>query len=320
MTGALIIENLRNPALLFFLLGVIAVRVKSTLNIPETSAKFISLYLLFSIGFRGGQELSHSEFTSEMFTTIGVGLASSMLIPLLLFQVLIRKFDRSTAAATAAAYGSVSAVTFVTAAAFLELKGLHFGGHMVALMAMMEAPAIVVGLLLFKRKADSSELGAKFSTLLAHSLTNGSVFLLLGSMLIGWFTSDTHARGIEPFTTELFKGFLVLFLLDMGLQSGRYLQHFLKNGVFALLVALVVPLTLGVLVAYTSRFFMVEPGNRLLLTVLCASASYIAVPAAMKNALPNANPGIYTSMALGITFPVNIVIGIPLYFAIIEML
>ncbi len=320
MTGALILENLRNPALLFFLLGVLAVRVKSTLNIPETSAKFISLYLLFSIGFRGGQELSHSEFTPEMFITLGVGLLSSMLIPVLLFQLLVRKFDRSTAAATAASYGSVSAVTFVTAAAFLELKGLHFGGHMVALMAMMEAPAIVVGLLLFKRKSSEGELSANFGTLLAHSVTNGSVFLLLGSMLIGWFTSESHAQGIAPFTTELFKGFLVLFLLDMGIQSGRYLQQFLKNGLFALVVSLAVPLFIGTLIAYTSQYFMVEPGNRLLLTVLCASASYIAVPAAMKNALPNANPGIYTSMALGITFPVNIVIGIPLYFAIIEML
>lgn len=322
MSTALVLENLRNPALLFFILGLIAVRVKSTLTIPETSAKFISLYLLFSIGFKGGQELSHSTFSQEMALTILFGLASAVFIPMLLFPLLKRKFDLATSAATAAAYGSVSAVTFVTAVAFLEMKGIAYGGHMVALMAMMEAPAIIVGLTLFKFAHKSDELSSvnpqSISELFVHSLTNGSVFLLLGSTVIGWFTSETHAQGIAPFTTDIFKGFLVLFLLDMGLQSGKHLQGFLKNGIFSMLIAIIVPLFIGSSVALVSGIFMSSVGDRLLLTLLTASASYIAVPAAMKNALPTANPGIYTPMALGITFPINIVIGIPIYFLLIE--
>lgn len=313
----LIIENLRNPALLFFILGLLAVRLKSSLTIPETSSRFISMYLLFAIGFKGGQELSESEFNSEMFGIMALGLLSAAIIPALVFPLLRKKYDHSTAAAVSAAYGSVSAVTFVTAIAFLEMQGIAFGGHMVALMAMMEAPAIVVGLLLARSAISQGK--TSMTHVLVHSLTNGSVFLLIGSTIIGFLTSADHAHSIEAFTTDIFKGFLVIFLLDMGIQSGRQLKGLFGQGLFSFLFAILFPLIIGSVVAWCSGFLTDEVGDRLLLTVLTASASYIAVPAAMKIALPEANPGIYTPMALGITFPVNIVLGIPLYFQIISL-
>jgi hypothetical protein len=311
-----LITNLTNPALLFFFMGIIAVRVKSTLSLPEGSSKFISIYLLFSIGFKGGQELSHGTVNSEMLQVISIGLLSAALIPILTFFVLRSRVGVANASAIAASYGSVSAVTFITAIAFLEQRGLDFGGHMVALMAMMEAPAIVVGVLLMKVYGNDG-LKQKLSNLLKHAVTNGSVFLLLGATIIGFIASEEAAQGIAPFTTDIFKGFLVLFLLDMGIKSGKEIGSLWRRGPAPILWAIFAPLIIGSTMAFFISYLSVPFGDKVLLTVLIASASYIAVPASMKIAIPEANPALYTPMALAITFPVNIMVGIPLYASII---
>lgn len=314
----LLFDNLSNPALLFFFLGIIAVQLKSDLKIPENSSKFISLYLLLAIGFKGGQELSHSEFDMEIVWSLLFGVLLAIVVPVYAYFILRRKMNVYNSGAIAAAYGSVSAVTFVTAISFLEMEQMDFSGHMVAVMALMEAPSIMVGLLLIsifnKDKTDKVSTG----TVLHHALTNGSVLLIIGSLIIGLLASEAQAEGIKPFTTDLFKGFLAVFLLDMGITSGRKLSTFLKKGWFAVAFAIIIPIVNGIIVAIVSGLFVTETGDRLLFSILAASASYIAVPAAMKLAAPKANPSLYIPMALAITFPFNITLGMPLYLYVIQ--
>ena len=317
----LLIDNLTNPALLFFFLGIIAVQLKSDLSIPENSSKFISLYLLLAIGFKGGQELAHSNFSMEILWSLLFGLVLAIIVPLYTYFVLRRKFNVENAGAIAAAYGSVSAVTFVTTISFLELEQIAFSGHMVAVMALMEAPSIMVGLLLmtFFKKSKKGEESVPMKKVIHHALTNGSVLIIIGSLLIGFMASEAQAEGIKPFTTDIFKGFLAVFLLDMGITSGRKLSDFIKKGWFALIFAIVIPVINGSLVAVASGVLTESVGNRLLFAILAASASYIAVPAAMKIAAPKANPSLYIPMALAITFPFNITLGMPLYLYIINI-
>ncbi len=318
MPTDLLIDNLTNPALLLFLLGILAVQLKSDLNIPENSSKFISIYLLFAIGFKGGHELAHSSIDMEVLATILFALLAASLVPVLVFFVVRRRFTTANAAAVAAAYGSVSAVTFVTAITYLERQEITFGGHMVAILAIMEVPAIVVGILLL-RKYDREEVTISFGKVLHHALTNGSVMLILGSLVVGYLANDAQAEEIKPFTTDIFKGFLAIFLLDMGIHSGKRLNAFFRRGAIATVYAVIIPLVNGCFTAWISHFFVGGVGDRFMLAILAASASYIAVPAAMKMAAPKANPGIYLPMALAITFPVNITLGMPLYFAIASM-
>ena len=315
----LLIENVTNPALLFFLLGIIAVYLKSDLEIPNNTSKFISLYLLFSIGFKGGQELSHSQFSLDIIWSVLFGIAISILIPIYAFFILKRKFSIDNASAIAAAYGSVSAVTFVTAVSFLEMQSYTFSGHMVAVMALMEAPAIIIGVLLIQMFNKDKSGPSKIGPIVKHSLTNGSVLLIIGSLLIGFLASDKAALGIKPFTTDIFKGFLAIFLLDMGIVSGRKLGDFFKSGWFSFFFAIIIPLINGSLVAYMSQLITNDVGDRFIFAVLAASASYIAVPAAMKIAVPKANPGIFLPMALAVTFPFNITFGMPIYLSVILM-
>lgn len=319
MSLDLLLENLTNPALLFFFLGILAVQLKSDLEVPPNSAKFISLYLLFSIGFKGGQELSHSDLDMEIVWSLFLGVSLAIVVPVYAFFILKRKQGVENAGAIAAAYGSVSAVTFVTAVSFLEMHHIEFGGHMVAVMALMEAPSIIVGVLLIALYSARTENTASIKQVIHHAVTNGSVLLIMGSLAIGFLSSDAQAEGIKPFTTDIFKGFLAVFLLDMGITSGKKLSSFLENGWSPLLFALIIPLINGVIVSFVSGFVTDEPGNRFLFAILGASASYIAVPAAMKLAAPNANPSLYVPMALAITFPLNITIGMPLYFWLVNV-
>ncbi len=314
----LLIENLTNPALLFFVLGIVAVYLKSDLEIPANSSKFISLYLLFSIGFKGGQELSHETFTNTIGFSMIFGILISLLIPLYTFFILKRKMNIYDSGAIAAAYGSVSAVTFVTAVAFLESQQLSLHGHMVAIMALMESPAIIAGLILISiyNKDDSPVI--KKRTVLRHSFTNGSVLLILGSLIIGFFANAKQAEGIKPFTNDLFKGFLAIFLLDMGIVSGRKLKSFFSFGWFPFAFSICIPLINGSIIAWLSSYITPDIANRFVFAVLAASASYIAVPAAMKISVPKSNPGLYLPMALAVTFPVNITIGMPIYFYIVQ--
>lgn len=318
MEFSLLIDNLTNPALLFFFLGIIAVKLKSDLEIPPSSSKFISLYLLFSIGFKGGQELAHSGINLEIMWSILFGVSLAVIIPVYSFFLLKKKLGVENSGAIAAAYGSVSAVTFVTAVSYLELHKIDFGGHMVAVMALMEAPSIIVGVLLidfFKQQGNSN---TSFKKVLHHALTNGSVLLIMGSLIIGILASNAQAQGIKPFTTDIFKGFLAVFLLDMGIVCGRKLTDLYNYGSFPLIFAILVPAINGIIVAFCSAMVTESLGNRFLLTILASSASYIAVPAAMKLAAPKANPGLYVPMALAITFPFNITLGMPIYLAILS--
>jgi hypothetical protein len=318
MNLSLLAENLTNPALLFFILGITAVLIKSDLEIPSNSSRFISLYLLFAIGFKGGQELSHEHMNGEILWSMGFGVLLSALIPLASFFLLRIKLNVSDAAATAAAYGSVSAVTFVTAISFLEFHKVHSDGHMVAIMALMESPAIIVGLMLLTIFRKEKQGTFEFGSILKHALTNGSVVLILGSLFIGFLADAKQAEDIKPFTNELFKGFLAIFLLDMGISSGKKLKSFFAYGWFPIVFALVIPLINGIITAYISAWVTPELGNRFIFAVLAASASYIAVPAAMKISAPDANPGLFLPMALAITFPMNITIGFPIYYSIIQ--
>ncbi|MGB3465571.1 MAG: sodium-dependent bicarbonate transport family permease [Cyclobacteriaceae bacterium] len=313
-------DNLTNPALLFFLLGIIAVQIKSDLSIPESSSKFISVYLLLSIGFKGGQELSHSGINSEILWSMVFGVLLAAAIPVVAFFILKRKLSISNAGAIAASYGSVSAVTFVTATSFLDFEGIAFGGHMIAVMALMEAPAIIIGILLinFYKKEDENVKKNSLLHILKESFTSGSVLLIIGSLIIGYFASEQQAEGIKPFTTDIFKGFLAVFLLDMGISSGKHIGVMLKKGPYPFIFAIVMPFVNGLITLYISFYITDEPGNQLLFAILGASASYIAVPATMKNAVPDANPSLYLPMALGITFPINVMIGIPFYYSIIQ--
>ncbi|SFF17111.1 sodium-dependent bicarbonate transport family permease [Flavobacterium xueshanense] len=317
MNLSLLLDNLTNPALLFFVLGIIAVYVKSDLEIPENTSKFISLYLLFSIGFKGGQELAHSHFTLDILWSIVFGVLIAVLIPFYTFFILKKRYSIENSGAIAAAYGSVSAVTFVTAISFLEIQNYNFSGHMVAVMALMEAPAIIIGVILIRLFSKEKVQKTKMTTIVKHSFTNGSVLLILGSLVIGFLASEQQALGIKPFTTDIFKGFLALFLLDMGIVSGRKLNDFFKSGWFSVFFAVVFPLINGCIVAFLSQFVTDDVGNRFIFAVLAASASYIAVPAAMKIAVPKANPGIFLPMALAVTFPFNITFGMPIYFSVV---
>ena len=319
MSLELLIQNLSNPTLLFFFLGLLAVRLKSDLEIPANSSKFISIYLLFSIGFKGGQELAHSTWSIGIAWSLLFGVMMAFIVPLYTFFILKKKVGVMNAGAIAASYGSVSAVTFITAISFLDLQNIEYGSYMVAVMALMEAPAILVGVLLIClfKGSDSEKISLK--SIARHSMTNGSVLLILGSLLIGIFASESQAQGIKPFTTDIFNGFLALFLLDMGIESGKRISGLWENGWFPFVFAVVIPLMNGVLVAIASGWITSNPGDQLLFAILTASASYIAVPASMKIAVPQANPGLYIPMAIAITFPFNITFGIPLYFYLIQM-
>jgi hypothetical protein len=318
MNFNLLVENLTNPALLFFVLGVVAVYLKSDLEIPDNSSKFISLYLLFAIGFKGGQELSHEVLSLEVGWSMLFGLFISIAIPFYTFFILKKKFNVFDAGAIAATYGSVSAVTFVTAVSYLEAQQLNLHGYMVAIMALMESPAIIMGLLLISIfNKDDNEIITK-RTAIKHSFTNGSVLLIIGSLIIGYLASAKQAEGIKPFTNDLFKGFLAIFLLDMGVTSGKKLKTFLSLGWFPVIFAIVIPIVNGCIVALLSSFITHDISNRFIFAILAASASYIAVPAAMKISVPQSNPGLFLPMALAITFPINITIGMPTYFLIVQ--
>ncbi len=310
--------TLTNPTLLFFLLGAFARLVRSDLEIPAGSVKFISLYLLFSIGFNGGQELAHSGLDATIARCLLLGVALAAAIPLYTFFLLRRRLGVQNAAAVAAAYGSVSAVTFVAATGFLEARQLAFGGHMVATMALMESPAIIVGVMLLLRYDVAGSERASLREVLRHSLTNGSVLVLMGSLLIGAVADAKQAEGIRPFTTDIFKGFLAVFLLEMGMVTASRLSALRSYGAWPFAAALALPLVNGCAAALLSEWATPAVGDRFMFAVLAASASYIAVPAAMQLVAPKADPGLYIPMALGLTFPLNITLGMPLYLAVVQ--
>lgn len=317
MDWHLILSNLLNPPVLFFFLGVLAFLVGSDLEIPAPLPKFFSLYLLLSIGFKGGVELSRSGFTQEVGITLGAAMGMAVAVPVWSFFLLRRRLGVNNAAAVAATYGSVSAVTFIAATGFLGQLGIRSGGHMVAAMALMESPAIIVGIALARRLEKADDAHFSWSHLWRDAFFNGSVLLLMGSLAIGLLTGEAGGKALAPFTGDIFKGMLCLFLLDMGLVSARRLAGVRQLGVMPVVFALLAPLVHAAVAVVIAHLLGLSRGDALLFTVLCASASYIAVPAAMRLAVPEANPGLYVTMALALTFPFNIVIGLPLYLGVI---
>ncbi|PSN11874.1 sodium-dependent bicarbonate transport family permease [filamentous cyanobacterium CCT1] len=320
MDANLIVSNILNPPVLFFFLGMTAVLVKSDLEIPPPIPKLFSLYLLLAIGFKGGVELTKSGINQQVVLTILAAVVMACVVPLYTFFILRIKLDTYDSAAIAATYGSISAVTFITASAFLTELGMPFDGFMVAALALMESPAIIVGLILVNFFARDEKREFVWSEVLRDAFLNSSVFLLVGSLLIGVLTGEHGWEVLSPFTQQMFYGVLTFFLLDMGLVAARRIKDLQKTGVFLISFAILIPIFnagVGLLIA---RAINMSQGNALLFAVLCASASYIAVPAAMRLTVPEANPSLYVSTALAVTFPFNIIVGIPLYLYGINLL
>jgi len=292
MDSSLVLQNLLTPPVLFFFLGVIAVLVRSDLEIPAPLPKLFSLYLLLAIGFKGGLELQHSGISGPVLPTIGAAVLMSLAVPLLSFAVLRLKLDPFNAAAIAATYGSISAVTFITAESFLETQKLPHDGFMVAALALMESPAIIVGLLLVKLASNQDRPNngrMRWGAVLHEAMLNGSVYLLVGSLVIGYLSAGNSPQSVEkmlPFTDKLFYGSLSFFLLDMGIVAAQRLGDLRRAGSFLIGFSVLMPLFNALVGALIARGLGLEAGNALLFVVLCASASYIAVPAAMRMTVP----------------------------------
>jgi hypothetical protein len=316
-------QNFFDPAILFFVFGILAGSLKSNLEIPPQISRFLSLYLLMALGLKGGFALAQSGMTGEVLVSLGAALGMATLVPMLGYVLLRRFLNGFDAAAIAATYGSVSAVTFITAVHYLDTHGISFGGHMAAAMALMESPAIVLAVVLANhaRQKAAETAGATASAtvspplrrILHEALTDGAQLLLIGAMLIGVLTGESGQAAMKPFSVDLFKGMLAFFLLDMGLLAARNMGKLRGQSVWLLVYAIVGPLLHAGIALVLGRALGMSPGNVALLMVLAASASYIAVPAVIRHAIPEANPTLYFGMSLGLTFPFNILIGIPLY-------
>ena len=310
-----------DPAILFFIFGVFAGLVKSNLEIPQPITRFLSLYLLMALGLKGGFALHQSGLTLAISISLGIAMFLACAIPLVSYYFLKTKLSALDSAAIAATYGSVSAVTFVTGMAFLEMNNMKVGGEMVAVMASMEFPAIIMGVILmnlFPGTTQSNTRNTSWRSAWKHSLTNGSVLMIFGSLVIGFIADSNQSEGIKHFTSDIFKGFLAIYLLDMGMVAASRFSAFKKQGAFLICFAILMPLVNGVLTSYLSQFVTENEASRLIFAILAASASYIAVPAAMRLVAPKADPGIFIPMALGVTFPINITIGLPLFLHIIH--
>lgn len=310
---ALASQNLLSPVVLFFVLGLTAALAKSDLAIPEQVAKTIALYLMFAIGFKGGAGMAAHGLDAKLVGALLSGLILSAAIPFVAFAYLrtISKLPRVDVAAVAAHYGSISIVTFVAATEALKTLEMSSEGYMVAVAAAMEAPAILVGLYLAKSATDKSSGG---EVPFREILLNGSIVMLIGAFAIGWITGPEGLQKVESFIVSPFQGVLCLFLLDMGIIAGRGLRQGGKLlSLPVVFFAMTMPLVGALIAAPFGWIIGLSAGGIALLCTLAASASYIAVPAAMRVALPEARPSIYLTLSLGVTFPFNLTIGIPLY-------
>ena len=312
--------NLISPIILSFALGLFAAFARSDLTIPEAIAKGLSIYLLFAIGFKGGAGVAAHGLDATLIGTLLAGLILSAALPFLAFLLLriMTPLSALDAAAVAGHYGSISVVTFVAGSSVLDGSGVPYEGYMVAVAAVMEAPAILSALWLVARTGTGAKMDAG---LWREILLNGSIVLLVGSFLIGWTTGEKGLAEIESFIVAPFKGVLCLFLLDMGLVAGRGLRN--ARGVLGIgtvAFGIVMPLLGSAAGLFAGLLLGLSTGGVVLLMVLSASASYIAVPAAMRVALPEANPSIYLTLSLGVTFPFNLTLGIPMYVAIASAL
>jgi hypothetical protein len=331
-------NHILDPAILFFVFGVLAGTVKSNLEIPPAISRFLSLYLLMALGLKGGFALAQSGLTPEVGKSLGAAIALALIVPFVGYHLLRRWVDGYDAAAVAATYGSVSAVTFVTAVQYLENQGVAYGGHMAAGMALMESPAIIMAVVIANtlrqngtggvtlQAASSTDPnqslpkgGVSMGKILHESFTDGAQLLLLGSMAVGLFSGEAGKAAMQPFSADLFKGMLAFFLLDMGLMAARNLSQVKGKSPVLVAYAVVGPLAHAGLALGLSWALNLSAGDAALLMVLAASASYIAVPAVLRYAIPEANPSLYFGLSLGVTFPLNILFGIALYTQVAKM-
>jgi hypothetical protein len=316
-------QSFFDPAILFFIFGIVAGSLKSNLEIPPQISRFLSLYLLMALGLKGGFALAQSGLTADVLVSLGAALFMAILVPVLGYLTLRKFLNGFDAAAIAATYGSVSAVTFITAVQYLDTHGISFGGHMAAAMALMESPAIVLAVVLANhaRQKQAAAQGQEsngtgsppLGRILHEALTDGAQLLLVGAMLIGLLTGDSGQAAMKPFSVDLFKGMLAFFLLDMGLLAARNMGQLKGQSGWLLVYAVAGPLVHASIALGLGRVLGLSVGNGALLMVLAASASYIAVPAVIRHAIPEARPSLYFGMSLGLTFPFNILLGIPLY-------
>ncbi len=316
-------QNLLSPAILFFVLGITAGFIKSDLNVPDQISRYLAIYLMMAIGFKGGVAIAETaDINSQVILTIVAGLAVGFLQPFIAYWMLkaTTKLDSPTAAAVAAHYGSISMVTFVTAVSFLGASEVIYAGYIVAVLALMEAPAILSGLYIAHRAAPETIKATERATpkLSREIFTNGAILLLIGAFMIGWITGKPGLDKMEGFLVTPFQGILALFLLDMGLVVSRELHHLKEFNIRLVSFGIYMPLIGSAVGLILSKLIGLDVGTGMLFMVLCASASYIAVPAAIRLALPKAKAAIYIPMSLAITFPFNIAIGIPLYYALAE--
>lgn len=334
------LHNFLSPPVPFFFVGLLAVIFHSDLEIPDQVSKFISLYLLMAIGFKGGVELHESGLNTQVVLVLLFAIIMALAVPLWSFFLLRKKLGVPNAAALAAAFGSVSAVTFITASNYFpaleileNIKNMGLsqaitsnpnsfrpGGEMVAAMALMESPSIIIGVWLYRKFSDSKDgHHMDFKEIMKEAFLNGSIVVLLGSLLIGIVSNEHGSKIMSPFIGDIFKGMLSFFLLDMGVVAGKRIKALRDAGWVVVAFGLIMPLINGAIgfgIAYLLNF---SAPNMFMFIVLCASASYIAVPAAMRIAVPDANPGIYVPVALAITFPFNIIIGLPFYFYVTKL-
>lgn len=328
-------NSLFDPAILFFLFGVFAGLVRSNLELPPAISKFLSLYLLMALGLKGGFALAQSGWTPDVAVSLALAVTLAVVVPLAGYALLRHLVSPFDAAALAATYGSVSAVTFVTTVQHLDAHGIAHGGHMAAAMALMESPAIIVAVFLANRLrqtaagaspmavgvngqavlSQSAPTGQPLSLgkTLHESLTDGAQLLLLGAMAVGLLSGETGRAAMQPFSGDLFKGMLAFFLLDMGLMTARNLPQLRGQSPWLLGYAMVAPVVHALVALVLARWAAVPLGDGILLMLLAASASYIAVPAVVRYAIPEATPTLYYSLSLGVTFPLNILLGIPAY-------
>jgi uncharacterized protein len=316
--------NLLSPMVLAFVLGLVAVWVKSDLKLPEQLYTVLSIYLLFAIGLKGGGELSVTSFAvfwKPLLATLVLGVS----IPLVAYQILLRlgRLSVVDAAAIAAHYGSVSAVTFTAALSFAQAQNIELEGFMPALLAALEVPGIVVALLLARASLNPNSgqsASSSMSEVWRELFTGRSLFVLLGGLVIGWLSGKAGLEQVKPFFVDPFKGALTLFLLEMGMVAASRLRDFLKVGGFLTAFAIVMPVINGTLGVVLGHFAGLSVGGSFVLGAMAGSASYIAAPAAIRVALPQANPAYYLGMSLGVTFPFNLSLGIPLYYAVANAL
>lgn len=320
------VQGFLDPAILFFVFGLLAGALKSNLEIPPPIARFLSLYLLMALGLKGGFALEQTGLTPEVAVSLAIAVLLAVVVPAAGYLTLRRFVGGYDAAALAATYGSVSAVTFITAVQHLEQRGVAYGGHMAAAMALMESPAIVMAVALanrVRRRDPARPAGAapvSIGGLLHEAFTDGAQLLLLGAMAVGLLTGAKGQAAMQPFAVDLFKGMLSFFLLDMGLLAARNLPGLRGVSPWLLAYAIGAPLAHAALAFALGAAAGLGAGNVTLLMVLAASASYIAVPAVIRHAIPEARPPLYLGLSLGVTFPFNILLGISLYQAVAQRL